>query len=276
MLASADCIHVCTEVQAVYIDILNFLARTPAPRPSWLLPGHSIVGARPASNQGSCALLNIRLGETAVQRALAATDEERIEMLDMLNRELKAALKQDINVACGILEAISNGGLPRMEVTRSQLAMTYIHVCLATEAPEPRTAALDGLAFLLDVLLGAATEESMLISAPSEEAILALWSDLHQKPMNPGLSDAIIRVSGPLTAVSLFRAQGHVDGRLARWLSTWGVMMSDAGTSDRVSFSQTQPQHRNGSTGSNLEIDFRYPHSCDGSYHFPVGRFPGL
>ncbi|KAI3337391.1 hypothetical protein HD806DRAFT_543046 [Xylariaceae sp. AK1471] len=228
---SRNCLQACTEVQAVCIDIHNFMEKTLQTQTNWLLQDSVRLRAQQDVNQVPLALLNIRTGETVVQRALRGASGQDGDILD---QGLKTALMTDINVACAMLEAISNSSLPQTEVARSGLADTYLRICFATIAPEPRTLALESLASLMDVLLSSAPEDSTLSSIPPEETLLALWSDLHQKPINPGLSDAAIRVSGPLLAISLVRAQEHVDKSLARRLSSWGAMMSDAGMADRT------------------------------------------
>lgn len=208
------------------------MAKSIQTQPSWFLRETGTIRAQQDSSQEPLALLNIRTGERIAQQTLQRADEKASDMLD---QELKTALATDINVACGMLETISRSGLPHTAVTRSRLAFTYMHVCFATRAPEPRTAALEGLASLIDVLLGTTSDDSTLSIVPPEATMLDLWVDLHQKPINSSLSDAIIRASGPLVAISLIRARGQVDEKLARQLSSWGAMMSDAGMADRVS-----------------------------------------
>ncbi|KAJ8129317.1 hypothetical protein O1611_g4314 [Lasiodiplodia mahajangana] len=231
LAASSSCLHECTEAQAVYMDILNFMAKTLRTQPNWVLQEHGIIRVQQERGQKPLALLNIRIGERSVQQASWETDEEASDILD---QELETSLATDINVTCGILEAISRGSLPQTRVARSRLASTYVSICLATKAPEPRAAALEGLASLLDVVLSSTSEDITLGIVPSEKKMLTLWLDLEQKPVNSSLSDAIIRVSGPLVAISLIRARGQIDEDLAQRLRSWGTMMSDAGIADRT------------------------------------------
>ncbi|GAP87413.1 putative heat repeat protein [Rosellinia necatrix] len=228
--ASSNCLHTCTEVQAVYIDILNYMAKSFQVLPDLRLWDVSIIGTPRSSERESVALLNIRMGETVVQQALGTTNEERGNSLD---QELIFSLENDVNVACGMLESISNIDMPHTEEARSRLTTAYLKVCSTTKAPEPRAAALGGLASLIDVLLSSTSKDHTLRTVLTEEALLTLWSDLHQKPMNPGLLDAIIRVSGPLIAIRLIRSQGQVDESFAQRLRSWGAMMSVAGIADR-------------------------------------------
>ncbi|KAI1816773.1 hypothetical protein GGS20DRAFT_593980 [Poronia punctata] len=227
---TSDSLHTCTEAQAVYIDIYNFIETALGMPTEWSLVDFGEIRRRQDASRVPFALLNIRTGETVVQQALRRSDAED----GMLMEELKSALTTDINVGCAMLEAISASGLPQTEVARSRLAAAYIHVCFATNVPEPRTMALEGLASLLDALLVGRLQEGGPDAIPPEATLVALWSNLYQKPINTSLSDAIIRVSGPLIAISLVRAQGSVDVNLAKRLTSWGSMMSDAGLADRT------------------------------------------
>jgi hypothetical protein len=226
---------------------------------NWFLHDISRLEAQRDASQAPFALLNIRTGETVVQRASRKGNRQVVVSLD---QGLTSALMTDINVVCAMLEAISNGGLPQTQMARSGLANTYLHICFATNAPEPRMLALEGLASLIEVFLSSVPEDKTLSVIPSEEALLALWSDLHQKPINPGLSDAIICVSGALMAVSLVRARGLVNENLARRLSSWGAMMRDAGMSDRVSPIKLFCSLGGRNTRANQETDLRYSYSC--------------
>ncbi|KAI1281256.1 putative death-receptor fusion protein-domain-containing protein [Xylaria sp. FL0933] len=229
---SSNYLAACTEVQAVYIDVLSFMAKTVPTQRKRLLPNNIIARNTQTASQKPLALLNIRVGEAIVRHALERADEEGCDMLD---QELKTALATDINVAYGMLEAISSNGSPQTGEAKSRLATTYFQACFATEAPEPRTAALEALASLIDVILSAMSEDSSIFNAfPPEETMAALWMDLHRKPINPALSDAIIRVGGPLLAMSLVRAGGQVDDNLAQRLNSWAALIHDAGLADRT------------------------------------------
>ena len=145
--ASSDCLDRCTEVQAVYIDILNFVAITAQKQPKWLLlQNPDMATSQQGSGEISLALLNLRRGETIVRESIERLNREADDMLD---RELKLALATDINVACGMLEAISRDDSIQMNAAYVRLVVTYLNVCFATEAPEPRTLALEDLSLSL-------------------------------------------------------------------------------------------------------------------------------
>ncbi|KAI1353162.1 putative death-receptor fusion protein-domain-containing protein [Xylaria sp. FL0043] len=230
---SSNHLAACTEVQAAYIDVLNFVAKTVPTQRKRLLPDNPIARKTQTTSQRPLALLNIRIGEAIVRQALERADKEGCDMLD---QELKTVLAADINVAYGMLEAISSNDLPQTGEAKSRLATTYFHACFATEAPEPRTAALEALASLIDALLSSSVLEgsSTLSAFPPEEIMAALWMDLHHKPINPALSDAIIRASGPLLAISFVRAGGQVNDNLAQRLNSWAALIHDAGMADRT------------------------------------------
>ncbi|XDG00834.1 hypothetical protein ABKA04_000449 [Annulohypoxylon sp. FPYF3050] len=171
------------------------------------------------------ALLDIGLGQAAIQHALRQSGQEGSGTLAQI---LMASLKGDMNVACSILESIS--GSPQSNETRASLIDAYIQICLETDAPEPRTLALENLAELLDGMIRDTSGEGLKY-LPSNKIIKQLWADLYGKPMNPSLSDATIRISGPLLAISL-QAEGG-EG-IESWVRSWGTMMSDAGVADRT------------------------------------------
>ncbi|KAI0389979.1 hypothetical protein F5Y17DRAFT_446624 [Xylariaceae sp. FL0594] len=227
--SSSDCLYTCTEAQAVYIDLCNFVDDMAEDKGQWELVDLRETPYQDASH-APFALLNIRRGEAVVQRALKNIGDGD----EALTAGLIAALGADVNVACAMLEAISNRDLPRTEAARSRLANAYVQVCFATDAPEPRTIALEALASLLDVLLASSPEDNDLRAIPPAETLMALWSNLYQKPLNTSLLDAIIRVSGPLVAVTLVRARGSTDDVLATRLRNWGDMMSKAGLADQT------------------------------------------
>ncbi|KAI0166428.1 hypothetical protein GGR57DRAFT_496690 [Xylariaceae sp. FL1272] len=237
---SNDSLHTCTEAQAVYFDILNFVANLSSREStdeglllsqSLFATSYQTFAESQEQNQAPIALLKIRNGETVVQQSLKRTGDVGI---GSLVSELLPALATDINVACAMLETISEYGIPSTHGMRISLAKTYFRVLRATTAPEALTLALENLASLLDVTLSSMGENDKLDALVSEEALVNLWADLQVNAMNPSLSDAIVRVSGPLVAAALLQNQGHVDERMGQRLRGWGAMMSDAGLGDRT------------------------------------------
>ncbi|KAI1144095.1 hypothetical protein F5Y05DRAFT_363612 [Hypoxylon sp. FL0543] len=238
LLSTNRCMSTCSDVRAVYVEIINFITRLElakdlaavdlAARPFahlifrlFEISIHSDQSATPL------ALQDIRLGQAALQNALD------VEEGNLLAQIVIAALGGDINVACSMLESLSDINPPESNQARANLVDTYIQVCLETDAPEPRTIALENLAALMDKMLHDTTEECRQ-RLPTNETITQLWADLHAKPMNPSLSDAIIRVSGPLLVIMISQSKGAAPNDLELWLRSWGAMMSDAGMADRT------------------------------------------
>ncbi|KAI0850975.1 putative death-receptor fusion protein-domain-containing protein [Daldinia vernicosa] len=239
LVSRNESISTCSETRAVYIEVANFITRLKRTRNtsetglvvesqdlllSWMFELNNQPGIKTAPS----ALLDIRLGQAALLQALRQSSKKAD---DTLRQVLVAALKGDVNVACSMLESMSPIDSSLSIETRGNLMDTYIQVCFETDAPEPRTMALENIAALMDSVLCGATED--LKHLPDNEAIAKLWADLYGKPMNPSLSDAIVRVSGPLLAVIVLRSE-TTNTDLEPWLRSWGAMISDAGMADRT------------------------------------------
>ncbi|KAI1098976.1 hypothetical protein F4804DRAFT_323208 [Jackrogersella minutella] len=263
-LSTNECINTCSEAKAVYVDIISFIANLPAQDPAAEPFDHLMSKVFAISNQSDVgmtpsALLDISLGQTTVQHALK---QYKTETGNMLKQTLTAALRGDINVACAMLESISDIASSQSNEARASLIDAYIQVCFETDAPEPRTIVLDNLANLLDKMLRDTSGEGPK-HLPTNETITQLWADLHGKPTNPSLSDAIIRVSGSFLAIIFLQSKGVAQDNLDPWLRSWGAMMSDAGMADRTfdtrmaavsatrSFSTTVAPTLTSETGSN-------------------------
>ncbi|EFQ24898.1 uncharacterized protein GLRG_00042 [Colletotrichum graminicola M1.001] len=101
---------------------------------------------------------------------------------------------------------------------------------LESKSPcDPRAAALDNLAEVLDLVLASAGPDARQPPAglPSAEKLVGLWQDLVSKTMNPNLYNAVVRASGPIMAV-LAASPSADNAAPARALRGWGRMMSSA------------------------------------------------
>ncbi|RYP64049.1 hypothetical protein DL770_009258 [Monosporascus sp. CRB-9-2] len=255
----SGCLDSCLEARAVYIEIASFVAELD-PREHTL--GDNTTTSRPAVPSSakpsseehptyaaisfeydpSSALLNSSLAVAATKELL------RNARIGELEQNLQSALRDDVNVACVMLETLAEAAPPQDEAAGCALVRAYMGFCSATEAPEPRTLALGCLAVLLDAFLARRGREEALQGLPAQETFHEFWTGLHRKPLNPSLSDAIVRLSGPLLAVFVSRAGAAPDEGLLRWLRSWGAMVSDAGRDDKVS------ESRENTTGA-LRID---------------------
>lgn len=103
------------------------------------------------------------------------------------------------------------------------LMMSYDRLCVAQTPSNLQVVALRNLADIMDHLL--ANEIGFL----RETNVVKLWTLLPWGPINPSLSDAILRVSGCIMA-----AQQREDGVPPAGLRNWGLMVADAGFDDKV------------------------------------------
>ncbi|KAI0145897.1 hypothetical protein F4776DRAFT_382398 [Hypoxylon sp. NC0597] len=239
LLSTNHCMGTCSDVRAIYIEIINFATRLDQARGTLetdfsakpldsLIPQIFEISTQSNKHISPSALQDIRLGQAALQRSLCTGTGYGLSQI------LTAALRGDVNVACSMLESLSGVNTPKSGEARATLADSYMQVCLETDAPEPRTIALENIAALMDTMLWDASGEGRKY-LPATETITQLWADLHRKPMNPSLSDAIIRASGPLLAIMVSRSERTAPNDLELWLRSWGTMMSDAGMADRTS-----------------------------------------
>ncbi|RYP50459.1 hypothetical protein DL768_004051 [Monosporascus sp. mg162] len=241
----SGCLDSCLEARAVYIEIASFVA---ALDPREHVLGDNTTTSRPAvapsdrtssEEHPTYAAISVGYGPSSAflnsSIAVAATRELLCNArIGELEHNLQSALKDDVNVACVMLETLAEAAPPRDDAAGCALVRAYMGVCSATEAPEPRTLALGCLTVLLDAFLARRGGEEALQGLPAREAFHEFWTELHRKPLNPSLSDAIVRLSGPLLAVFVSRAGAAPDEGLLRWLRSWGAMVSDAGRDDRT------------------------------------------
>ncbi len=110
------------------------------------------------------------------------------------------------------------------EKTLLSLCSLYTDTALRTTYLEAQTAAVENLADVLDALLADGDAQKL----PMEE-LASLWACLPLGPMNPALSNAVIRAGGAIIAAL------HIAGQLTpEGLNSWAVLMADAGLDDKV------------------------------------------
>ncbi|KAI1335479.1 hypothetical protein F5Y15DRAFT_397463 [Xylariaceae sp. FL0016] len=229
----------CTEASAVYIDIVTSITRFFTPGTNTNVVGilTELVGKyslalrnENAQSEMPVALLKTRIGEATVQYTkLSSTGDAAAD----LEERFQTVLEKDVDIACAMLQDMSENSLANTNTDRARLASLYLAVEFGTEAPEPRTLALENLAELMDEILRARLYNG-LDAMPSDETLSRLWADLYDKPINPSLSDAIIRVSGPIIATAILRVEKETNEDLSSRVTGWGAMISDAGVSDRT------------------------------------------
>ncbi|KAH7162646.1 putative death-receptor fusion protein-domain-containing protein [Dactylonectria estremocensis] len=99
----------------------------------------------------------------------------------------------------------------------------YLDICLVIGPAEPRVVALQNLTDLLYHSLK--TDNTAVISTLS---LSQVWNSLHSGMLNPGLANAVIRISGCIIAILRQRQSVSAAG-----LQNWGHMVADAGLDDK-------------------------------------------
>ncbi|KAI0128637.1 putative death-receptor fusion protein-domain-containing protein [Xylariales sp. AK1849] len=227
----------CPEARAVYFEIITFMNTLGNSkyfsestregrfiRPD-LNPSLSIT-----TRCASSALLRSKQAQASAGYELLQV-ESHLNSSEKLN--LQVALGDDVNVACDVLEAISSHSTALSDPVTAQLLVgACVPICLKTEAPAPRTLALNILATQLDAILPNESSQTSIHKTPPNEELMTLWASSQEKPLSPGLADAVVRASGPLLVSVMLQNQQPFETSIEQWLRSWGTMMSDAGSVD--------------------------------------------
>lgn len=131
-----------------------------------------------------------------------------------------------VNTVVTALETVPKLWNPERETEKTLLSLCslYIDAALKTTFLEAQTAAVENLAGVLDALLKSGAMQKVAI-----EELASLWACLPLGPMNPALSNAVIRAGGGIVAAL------HGAGMLTpEGLNSWAVLMADAGMDDKI------------------------------------------
>lgn len=104
------------------------------------------------------------------------------------------------------------------------LCSLYVDTALHTTFLEAQTVAVENLADVLEVLIKAGAASKLPVNE-----LASLWACLPFGPMNPALSNAVIRAGGGIIATLYAAGRLTPDG-----LNSWAVLMADAGLDDKV------------------------------------------
>ncbi|KAJ3475139.1 hypothetical protein NLG97_g9560 [Lecanicillium saksenae] len=141
-------------------------------------------------------------------------------------REIVFNAHTGVNTLVTALETIPKLWNPSTASADTLLALCslYTDAALRTTYLEAQTAAVENLADVLDVLLKGGESQKLPI-----DELASLWVCLPLGPMNPALSNAVIRAGGGIIAAL------HAAGRLTPdSLNSWAVLMADAGLDDKI------------------------------------------
>ncbi|KAM0284815.1 hypothetical protein ACHAQH_001735 [Verticillium albo-atrum] len=211
----------CPEAHATYAEILNVIS---ASLPSTAATPVEITAEEPFQGYAKSALLN---GQIAVQEVYQAASSRNVAFLAQKAIET-ASTKPE--AAVDMLEAVP--AVFQAIITpelAGELCNAYLGVCTQAEAPEPRIVAMENLADTIDSLL----EEKHLELIPSDTSLMTLWTGTLTKSLNPGLSNAVIRLSGSIMATATLRQGANPDDFARANLQNWTAMMAAAGHEDQ-------------------------------------------
>ncbi|EKJ75089.1 hypothetical protein NXS19_011936 [Fusarium pseudograminearum] len=105
----------------------------------------------------------------------------------------------------------------------NQFCNLYRDVCLKIGPAEPRVIALQNLTDILDQVIKSGNFD--LVSA---DLLSQVWNSLPLSLLNPALANAIVRISGCITAILSKTKAISAEG-----VKNWGHMVADAGTDDK-------------------------------------------
>ncbi|KAL0930859.1 HEAT repeat protein [Colletotrichum truncatum] len=194
----------CPDIRAAYLEVQNLISLFNLTSPQ----------STPASiaQPPQSALLRTQLAISAVHINPAASS---------LRETLLSTSGTSVEATITTLETLASIRHPRLSPEEAaSYSHLYTDLALSTSHPDSRAAALNNLAETLDLVLSSNRADLL----PTSESLVSLWQDASSKAMNPNLSNAVIRVSGPLMAALVSRGAAEASG-----LRGWGRMMSSAG-----------------------------------------------
>lgn len=203
------------EIPAAYLEVVNLVRVLPRPK------GVAPLGFEyPEDNVRESALLRAQRVIHEVHSIAESNDSiENLNAL-LLSKTL------GVNTIVAGLETIPKlwGASKLLESKVNEFCNLYRDVCLKIGPAEPRVIALQNLTDILDQLL-----KTKNVGAVSPTLLFQIWSSLPLSLLNPALANAVIRVSGCISAI-LRKSQAIS----AAGLQNWGHMMADAGLDDKV------------------------------------------
>ncbi|KAF5018056.1 hypothetical protein F66182_9980 [Fusarium sp. NRRL 66182] len=203
------------EIPAAYLEVVNIVRVLPRPGGTGRLQLEF-----PAFNKREGALLR-------TQRVIHEVHpiSEGSGSIENLATLLLSKKTLGVNTIVAGLETIPKlwdiSKLSERDVT--QFCNLYRDVCLKIGPAEPRVIALQNLTNILDQVL-----KSKNLSLVSSDLLSQIWHCLPLSSLNPALANAVIRISGCITAI-LSRTQVVS----AKGIENWGHMMADAGLDDK-------------------------------------------
>ncbi|KAL6910490.1 putative death-receptor fusion domain-containing protein [Trichoderma evansii] len=204
----------CPDIVSAYLEVVNMIWISQISRSQPLQPSKVLIPA----TQGS-ALLK---AQSIISKILSASqDEEPVEQVRSVLFESRLGA-DTIATALESIPRLWHSTSTPSEV-RIALCDLYIDVCLRTNFTEPQVVAIENLVELMNQLIAEDKLDSLPVSS-----LMNMWNMLPQRSLNPSLSNAIVRASGCLVAIT-----NHHQRLPATAFKNWGTMMADAGSDDK-------------------------------------------
>ncbi|CAK7216519.1 hypothetical protein SBRCBS47491_002858 [Sporothrix bragantina] len=211
----------CPEVRAAYLEARVTIAQLALQFDASIGEAIAKIAVTKTSDPAlPSALLKAQTVLQANYIALAQNDRSGLETL------IASVAASDPDTSTRLLEEIQSSWFATSNQTlenASWLCSVYISVGLEiAAAPEVRAIALLNLAEVLDYLLSKESNSSLL---PTVDTLARVWSATSQGDINPTLSWAILRSSGPILAASV-RLGSTTTPLLS--VSSWAAMIKTA------------------------------------------------
>ncbi|XWW97598.1 hypothetical protein V2A60_005582 [Cordyceps javanica] len=205
----------CPDIVAAYLEILN---------QTWTLQLAEGLPYQPMTPQlpEKPSLALFKSQKVINDVFLAYRDSDSVNAL----RNIVFSPHIGVNALVTVLETIARLWNPANLTENTLLALfsLYTDAALHTAYLEAQTVAVENLAGVLDTLLKGGRTQTLPI-----DELASLWACLPLGPMNPALSNAVIRVGGGIVAAL------HIAGKVSsEGLSSWAVLMADAGLDDKI------------------------------------------
>ncbi len=213
----------CHEILAAHIEVINLVALheldhriqgSDIDRIAAAVLSDPNVSVLVSASQTS-PLLRTQLGKLLVYHHVQSRDAYGLRGI------VTETASVDVNAASAMLEAVSTFD---DQLDSAELCQLYLDICLGSSSCELRTAALNRLADVLTRIL----TSNMMEGLPASVSLIGLWADLREGSLNPSLSNAIIRSSGPILSAIMRQETGQdSSSRLARWSGMMAAAVKD-------------------------------------------------
>lgn len=205
----------CPDIIAAYLEVVNTI---------WQFQLQNSLPMQPAAVTTSSASSLALFKTQKVINDILLASQARDPMASL--RDVLLGDQLGVNTLVTALETIPKiwSTTDSHESKLLSLLTLYIDVVLGTTFVDAQTVAVENLAEVLDALLKGKHADKLPTSK-----LIDLWTCLPMQPMNPALSNAVIRASGGIVAALYVTGNVQPSG-----LSNWGLMIFEAGLEDKV------------------------------------------